>query len=121
MILVMSESKRKVLLSYRDQVLAVPLYSSAKRAAYYSEDFLELDSLVFIMNEVLSGESDITVQGKKFIKEFFGHENLAHKLIKSSQFRFNYSEQQLAEYFAKMEPNEIGNFIRECRNKSKKN
>ena len=116
---VMGENKRKVLISFRDQALAIPLYSSAKRKAYYSEDFLESDSLIYIMNEVFSGESDVTDDGKKFLKEFWGHENLAHILMGNGKFDYDYSEQELLNYLAEMVPNEVGDFIREAQEKSK--
>jgi hypothetical protein len=116
---VMSENQRKVLISYRDQELAIPLYSGAKRRAYYAEDFLELSSLVHVMNQVFVGESDITAAGVKFLREFFSHERLAHILISSGEVDHEGSHEQVVEHLERMVPNEIGDFIKEARSKLK--
>lgn len=111
MTIVMTEGQRAVLIPYRDCRLAIPLYRGAEREAYYSEDFLEHDSLAYIVQEVFLGESDITKAGIQFLKEFFGHERLARLLVGNKNFRHKLNEQQTVERLEGLVPNEIGDWL----------
>jgi hypothetical protein len=107
----MSEDQRKVLVSFRDRALAIPIYRSAKRRAYYSEDFLEHGSLAYIMGEVFVGESDITETGIQFLKEFFGHARLAQLLVGHKNFRYNLDQPQTVKRLGTLVPNEMADFL----------
>ena len=60
--------------------LAVRNYHHEKKF-FHEDDFSSLPSLILVLNEVVTGESDLTVEGKKFLEERYGYNELAKKII----------------------------------------
>lgn len=59
--------------------LAVRNYRHEKKI-FNEEDFSSLPTLILILNEVLTGESDLTMEGKKFIENRYDYLDLANKI-----------------------------------------
>lgn len=60
--------------------LAIRNYHHDKK--FFDEiDFHSLPSLVLILNEVITGESDLTVDGKTFLEKHYGYRELAQKIV----------------------------------------
>lgn len=108
---VMSFRKRNKLKSYRDQVMAFPVYGDAYRNEYYVEDLLDVNSLVFIINEILTGESDLTEAGQGFLFFYYGCMELAKILKAHPDFTWTYTEEELEEVLRSLEPYEISSFL----------
>ena len=72
--------KKDILSKYSEKVLAIRLYKSENQK-FHSNDFLRLDVLKNCLNEVITGESDLTEDGKNFLSEYYSLEELAQSLV----------------------------------------
>ncbi len=64
------------------KILAVRNYKHIKKN-FDEEDFKSIKTLITILNEVVTGEADLTVEGKNFLVEFYGSSKLAEKIVEN--------------------------------------
>lgn len=74
-------NKKNIIEAFVDKILGIRNYKSDKKE-FLVNDFLNEKLLDEFLDEVYSGESDITPAGKSFLKNYFGFEELAASLFK---------------------------------------
>jgi hypothetical protein len=79
------EKNEKIITAYKYKTLGVRNYSSDKKE-FFVEDFINDKILDDFLDEVDTGESDITPAGKAFIENYFGFGNLARALLIRNKF-----------------------------------
>ncbi len=62
--------------------LAVRNYRHEKKF-FHEDDFSSLPNLILVLNEVITGESDLTLEGKRFLEERYGYNDLAKKIVQN--------------------------------------
>lgn len=65
---------------YQDKLLASTQYKSGKTRQIGVKDFIDPESLNFLVEELETGEVLLTLDGLQFIKEYYGFENFFKKL-----------------------------------------
>ena len=91
---------------FNEKILAVRHYASNKRE-FLVEDFLNPTVLLDIMDEVQTGESDITPAGKKFLEIYYSDEELKELL--------NSLDDDAANWVHTLVPMEMGTFIAQAK------
>lgn len=82
----MPVSNNKTLLgAYAHKILGIRNYKSMKKE-FFVNDFLELQKLEDFLEEVSTGESDITPAGKLFLEKYYGLEKLSTSLVRRGKF-----------------------------------
>ncbi len=67
-------NKKQVLRKYKNLPLAVAIYQ--KNLDYSVPEFSKPEDLIYILYEIYSGDADITKDGVRFIKEYYGIEEV---------------------------------------------
>lgn len=96
--------------------LALRNYSSEKKI-FYEEDFLNLSLLIEILNEVLTGESDLTVQGKTYLEHRISSNNLAQLIADKGgldELKNGTNREDIETALKNMIPLQTFNFIQEA-------
>ncbi len=108
----MENDKSKIEEKYKGKVLAFTLYQSGS-GPFYVKDFIDFDKLAYILDEIHTGESDITRDGIYFLKEYYSFDDLAKKL--SDDNWYGYSIEEAKEFLENMNPFVGANFITNVR------
>ena len=103
---------------YANKILGVRNYKH-EQSEFFVKDFTDLDLLEPILNEMFTGESDISPAGKRFLEEYYGIGNLAELLfrrenIKEMGWSFP-SIQEIEEHINNIVPMEAIMFIETAR------
>jgi hypothetical protein len=109
--------KNDLILLYKNKILAVRNYKSEKHE-FSTEDFIKLQTLASILDEVATGESDITPAGKSFIAQYYGFHNLADLLISENTLTesiADLSSDKLRLWLENLKPMEIIRFVMESK------
>lgn len=109
--------KEKCLKVYKSKILAVRNYESTKDY-FVADDFINENMLVEIIDEISTGESDITPAGKSFIEDYYGFENIA-KMFNDADISLFIPKETLRKgkvaaytwWFKNIEPMELAIFI----------
>ncbi len=102
---------------YKNKILAVRNYKSDKKE-FTTDDFIELKTLGSILDEIDTGESDITPAGKSFIAKYYGFNNLAKLFVSENVLTesiADFSSDKLGLWLEGLEPMETIRFIEESR------
>lgn len=92
-------------------VLGVALYQGAQKKEFYEEDLKHPDGLYHFLGELYDSESDITEEGYKFLKEYYGLEKVADLLKKQNFGGDSVSKSELIDWLGTLEPFQTVNFI----------
>lgn len=107
---------------YKNKILAIRNYKSDKKH-FTVDDFIDLNILGKVLDEVDTGESDITPAGKSFIEKYYGFEGLAKILFKQNVLTEAIKElsfEELISWLGSLEPMSTINFIETARGNVKK-
>jgi hypothetical protein len=80
-------SKAELVKAYDSKILAIRLYKSSKQE-FRVNDFLDPQALSIILEEITTGESDITPAGKAFLEQYYGNEELTRNMVPMETLRF---------------------------------
>lgn len=114
--------KERVYQLYKNKILAVRNYQSDKKH-FTVDDFTDMKSLGIVLDEVDTGESDITPAGKSFIEKYYGFAGLAKILVTQNVLTEaikDLSFQELILWLKSLEPMFTINFIETVRGNVKK-
>lgn len=99
--------------AYKSKILAIRNYKSDKKE-FLVDDFTDIGVLEKILEEIDTGESDITPAGKSFLEEYFGFDKLASILLERKIFLTSpnpSSLRGLVSWFETLEPMNTITFI----------
>jgi hypothetical protein len=114
--------KEHVYQLYKDKILAIRNYQSDK-IHFNVADFINLKILGRVLDEVDTGESDITPAGKSFIEKYYGFTGLAKILVKQNVLTEaikDLSFEELISWLESLNPMFTINFIETARGNVKK-
>lgn len=110
---------KKILVDkYANKILGVQNYKSAKKGEFFVSDLLSVDTLIYFLIEVFTGESDITPAGKSFLEKYYGWDAVARMLLQSPEYLRSYllhSFEEVQSRLVDLEPMEVRKFIEEAR------
>ncbi len=111
----MTTSKPELSAAFRGKILGIRNYPSAK-CEFSVDDFLDFKVLEDFLQEVSTGESDVTPAGKAFLERFYGFAELASRL--SNTFRKDAglsTAEEVQAWLESLVPMEIIRFIEGAR------
>lgn len=113
----MAKSNEQIVQAYKTKILAVRNYESDKEE-FAVDDFIVLENLEEVLDEIDTGESDITPAGKSFLEKYYGFDKLSdllssrNKLLESiGEFSVN----DLRSWLENLEPMVTATFIAKSR------
>jgi hypothetical protein len=115
----METPNREVILkAFATKILGVRNYKAEKKN-FYVGDLIQNETLDRFLNEVRTGESDITPAGKAFIERYYGYEKLAMDLAERATLREFGRERatsdELHTWLKALEPMKTVSFIEQAR------
>lgn len=114
--------KEHVYQLYKNKIFAIRNYESDKKH-FTVADFIDLKLLGKVLDEVDTGESDITPAGKAFIEKYYGFAGLAKLLVVQNVLTEaikDLSYEELISWLESLEPMFTINFIETARGNVKK-
>lgn len=102
---------------FKNKILAIRNYKSDKNE-FTVDDFIDLKVLGKILDEIDTGESDITPAGKVFLKKYYGNKGLANKLVMQKVLTESikgFSSDELMAWLDNLVPMETISFIETSR------
>lgn len=108
--------KQKLIGTYKPKILGIRNYKHSKKE-FFMEDFLNLKSLDGFLEEVGTGECDITPAGKAFLEKYYGLGELANLLaneIPTEDNRAKYKE-DITRVLKYLEPMQTMSFVEQAR------
>ncbi len=72
-------NKEEVLKKYKNIELANDVWGKCR--PYYTKNFIKKDDLIYIMYDVLSGETNLNNNGRKFLGSYWGFNTIAKMLL----------------------------------------
>jgi len=109
--------REAILKAFAAKILGVRNYKSEKKQ-FDVADFVQNDTLDLFLNEVLTGESDITPAGKTFIERYYGFARLAIDLAERAtliEFAKRAGSDELYGWLKNIQPMETILFIEQAR------
>jgi hypothetical protein len=110
----MAMSKPELVAAFRGKILGICNYPSDK-GEFSVDDFLDLKVLEGFLQEVSTGESDITPAGKAFLERYFGFAELASELSDAFLTNVGVRGSELPTWLESLVPMEIMRFVEEAR------
>lgn len=112
----MNELKEDLKNRYKAKILGIRNYNHSKNEFFVS-DFEDLEILEEFLDELDTGESDITPAGKKFLELFYGYKELGSVLAQRGNLKeFTVtSPEEFDIWLSHKEPMEIMRFIETAR------
>lgn len=95
-------NKEQILIAFKDKILAIRNYRSEKKE-FLVRDFVDQKILEEVLEEIETGESDITPAGKSFLGVYYGFDTLATIFEKPQM------------WFLELKPMEVITFIEESK------
>jgi hypothetical protein len=99
-------------MTHKDQLLGYRNYKAFKKE-FYKSDFDKIKILQKFLNEVLTGESDITPEGISYIREEMGMDVISRGLADSGGLIEDrlFTSEEIKERLSRLEPYETQRFI----------
>lgn len=110
-------NREAILKAFATKILGVRNYKAEKKE-FYVGDFTQSDTLDLFLNEVLTGESDITPAGKAFVERYYGFAKLAMDLAERAtliEFAERTTSDELHTWLKNLQPMETISFIEQAR------
>jgi hypothetical protein len=110
-------NREAILKAFAIKILGVRNYKAEKRK-FDVGDLTQNDTLDLFLNEVLTGESDITPAGKAFIERYYGFEKLATDLAERATLMFGReraSSDELYAWLKNLQPMKTISFVEQAR------
>jgi hypothetical protein len=111
-------NREAILKAFAIKILGVRNYKAEKKE-FYVRDLTQNETLDLFLNEVLTGESDITPAGKSFIERYYGFARLATDLAERATLRWFSRERatsdKLYTWLKNLEPMKTISFIEQAR------
>jgi hypothetical protein len=112
-----SEIKDKFISAFSTKILAIRNYK-AEKTEFFTDDFLNIPDLEDFLEEIHTGESDITPAGKSFLQHYYGFDTLADLLSERDSLSLNKeasTSEAIKSWLENIKPMEIFAFIEESR------
>ena len=109
--------KQDIAAAFESKILGIRNYKSDKKEFVVS-DLLDTDVLRDFLDEVSTGESDITPAGKVFLNKYFGFKELASRISCNGNFALREhpaTAEEISKWLEELKPMETMTFIEEAR------
>lgn len=111
--------KENIVEAFRSKILGVRNYRDKNgKQEFTVDDFAKLEDLACILDEIFTGESDITPAGKSFLEKYYGFNELAKSLFDSNLLSERSATEKMEDlrgWLETLEPMETIKFIEEAR------
>jgi hypothetical protein len=110
-------NKKEVATAFEGKILGIRNYKSDQQV-FMVHDFQDIRMLRNILDEIFTGESDITPAGKVFLEKYHGFKELSDKISSDGEFALEghqATSEEILRWLEELIPMEIISFIEEAR------